>query len=51
LKVLKNYKSIARKLNIGNCKIAKRADYKWIKTVVNEYTPPNETLQIWNYMN
>ncbi len=36
------FQIIAHKSNIGSCKVAEKCDFKWTKTLVNEYTPPNE---------
>lgn len=36
------FQIIAHKTNIGSCKIAKKCGFKWKKTLLNEYTPPNE---------
>lgn len=36
------FQIIAHKTNIGSCKVAENCKFKWIKTLLNEYTPPNE---------
>lgn len=36
------FQIIAHKLNVGSCKVAENCKFKWIKTLLNEYTPPNE---------
>ncbi len=37
------FQIIAHKTNIGSCKVAEKCAFKWKKTLLNEYTPPNET--------
>jgi len=37
------FQIIAHKTNIGSCKVAEKCDFKWQKTLLNEYTPPEET--------
>ena len=37
------FQIIAHKSNIGSCKVALNAGFNWKKTLLNEYTPPNET--------
>lgn len=37
------FQIIAHKSNIASCKVAENAGFKWKKTLLNEYTPPNET--------
>ena len=34
---------IAHKTNIGSCKVAEKSGFVWKKTLLNEYTPPNES--------
>ena len=36
------FQIIAHKSNVGSCKVAENCSFKWIKTLLNEYTPPNE---------
>lgn len=36
------FQIIAHKTNIGSCKVAEKCDFKWQKTLLNEYTPPDE---------
>ena len=38
----KKFQIIAHKTNIGSCKVAEKCGFKWKKTLLNEYTPPNE---------
>lgn len=37
------FQIIAHKTNIGSCKVAQKSDFKWQKTLLNEYTPPEES--------
>ena len=37
------FQIIAHKTNVGSCKVAEKCGFKWKKTLLNEYTPPNET--------
>lgn len=36
------FQIIAHKSNVGSCKVAENCGFKWKKTLLNEYTPPNE---------
>ncbi len=36
------FQIIAHKTNKGSCKVAEKCGFKWKKTLLNEYTPPNE---------
>ena len=36
------FQIIAHKTNLGSCKVAEKCGFKWKKTLLNEYTPPNE---------
>ena len=36
------FQIIAHKTNIGSCKVAENCNFKWQKTLLNEYTPPEE---------
>lgn len=36
------FQIIAHKTNIGSCKVAEKCDFNWKKTLLNEYTPPEE---------
>ena len=40
---LKTLQIIAHKSNIGSCKVAENCGFKWRKTLLNEFTPTNET--------
>lgn len=37
------FQIITHKTNIGSCKVAEKCGFKWKTTLLNEYTPPNET--------
>ena len=37
------FQIIAHKTNIGSCKVAEKCGFEWKKTLLNEYTPPNES--------
>ena len=37
------FQIIAHKTNIGSCKVAEKCGFEWKTTLLNEYTPPNET--------
>jgi ribosomal-protein-alanine N-acetyltransferase len=34
---------IAHRTNFGSCKVAEKCGFQWQKTLINEYTPPNES--------
>lgn len=36
------FQIIAHKTNVGSCKVAEKCGFEWKKTLLNEYTPPNE---------
>ena len=36
------FQIIAHKTNFGSCKVAEKSNFIWQKTLLNEYTPPNE---------
>lgn len=40
---LKTLQIIAHKTNIGSCKVAENCGFSWKKTLLNEFTPVNET--------
>jgi ribosomal-protein-alanine N-acetyltransferase len=40
---LKTLQIIAHKTNIGSCKVAKNCGFTWKRTLLNEFTPANET--------
>lgn len=40
---LKTLQIIAHKTNIGSCKVAENCGFTWKKTLLNEFTPDNET--------
>ena len=37
------FQIIAHKSNAGSCKVAENCGFKWQNTLLNEYTPPNES--------
>jgi ribosomal-protein-alanine N-acetyltransferase len=41
---LKKLQIIVHKSNLGSSKVAKNADFVWQRTLLNEYTPPNESV-------
>jgi ribosomal-protein-alanine N-acetyltransferase len=40
---LKTLQIIAHKTNIGSCKVAEKSGFTWKRTLLNEFTPENET--------
>ena len=38
----KNFQIIVHKLNFASVKVALNNDFVWQRTLINEYTPPNE---------
>ena len=40
---LKSLQIITHKSNIGSVKIAEKCNFKWIKTMPNEFTPKGES--------
>ena len=36
------FQIIAHKTNIGSCRVAENCSFQWKKTLLNDYTPPNE---------
>lgn len=40
---LKKLQIIVHKSNLGSLKVAEKCDFIWQKTLLNEYTPPNES--------
>ena len=40
---LKTLQIIAHKTNIGSCKVAENCGFTWKRTLLNEFTPVNET--------
>lgn len=40
---LKTLQIIAHKTNIGSCKVAGKSGFTWKRTLLNEFTPENET--------
>lgn len=40
---LKTLQIIAHKTNIGSCKVAENCGFTWKRTLLNEFTPANET--------
>ena len=40
---LETLQVVVHKSNNGSIKVARNCGYKWEKTLINEYTPPNES--------
>jgi ribosomal-protein-alanine N-acetyltransferase len=49
---LKTLQIIAHKTNIGSCKVAENCGFTWKRTLLNEFTPANETpldMELYEY--
>jgi ribosomal-protein-alanine N-acetyltransferase len=49
---LKTLQIIAHKSNVGSCKVAENCGFTWKRTLLNEFTPANETpldMELYEY--